>query len=88
MTRGAGDIDRALAAGVPRDVVGVLAAARRHWWASNEQPTPPPTDPAYWPGVDEALAHPLAAAFDEVFVAALRRERGLTCRTPAVRSGS
>jgi hypothetical protein len=89
MTRGAGDIDRALAAGLPRSVVGVLAAARRNWWTANERAVDAshPSQDVYWAGVDEALQHPLAPAFDEVFVAALRRERGIS-QPSAVRSPS
>jgi hypothetical protein len=71
---------RALAAGVPADLVAVLMTARRYWRAANDGAT---TDALaegeaalLWKQeLDRALAHPRAEAFDEVFVAAARRAR-------------
>ena len=78
-----GSMGRALRAGLPADLLAVLMAARRHWRASNEgQPAAAP-DPGsgalaaeLWDGqLEQAIAHPAAPAFDEVFVAAMRRSR-------------
>ena len=83
MTDGSGgSMGRALRAGMPADLVAVLMAARRHWRADNEG-RPAAEDSGsgalaaeLWDGqLEQAIAHPAAPAFDEVFVAAMRRSR-------------
>jgi hypothetical protein len=79
-----GAMSRALEAGLPAEHVAILMAARRHWWAAHAGRTTP-VDPltgaasaeVWGEALTAALAHPAAAAFDEVFVAAMRRHRSL-----------
>lgn len=80
---GDGSMTRALAAGLPAELLAVLATARRYWRAQNAGEVPADGDPltreaahALWAEhLDRALAHPAASAYDEVFVAAMRRQR-------------
>jgi len=80
---GDGSMVRALRAGMPADLVAVLMAARRHWRAGNEGRPSVASDSSsgalaaeLWDGqLEQAIAHPAAPAFDEVFVAAMRRSR-------------
>lgn len=75
-------MQRALAAGLPAEHLAVLMAARRHWRAQNESaPTAEPDDltesaaGVLWStSLAAALAHPAAESYDEVFVAAARRD--------------
>lgn len=71
-------IRRALAAGLPAWHVAALAAERRH---QAEDLDPPPAGPGaaagelYWQAVDDALVHPLAPSYDELWVRRMRRTR-------------
>lgn len=77
---------RALAAGLPRELLLTLMRARRIWWEMNDPGSihhrPHSLTYALPPGwwQDEALAraigHPAAGDWDGVFVAAMRRELG------------
>jgi hypothetical protein len=78
-----GSMGRALAAGLPADVLAVLMAARANWRAENEGRSAVPAQSsmamaaeALWERqLDEALTHPLASSYDDVFLAAMRRSR-------------
>lgn len=74
---------RALAAGLPAEVLLVLIQARRLWHQSNggDPGRPDPNSltwelpPGGWltPEVAEAIRHPAAPAWDGVFITAMRR---------------
>lgn len=77
---------RALAAGLPAEVLLVLIGARRLWHQANG---PESTNldngalnfklpPSWWqtPELAAAVAHPAAAGWDSIFVAAMRRQIG------------
>ncbi|QZN86864.1 hypothetical protein [Cellulomonas sp. C5510] len=58
-------MDRALAAGLPPDVLGTMLSARAAWWGH-----------ADWPAHDDlarVLAHPASRAVDELLWQAIRR---------------
>lgn len=81
------DIQRAVNAGLPAASALLLAALRQRSWRSREQETNTTSVPeACWPDIERALQHPAAAAFDELFVTAMRREHDMSCRTTALRS--
>lgn len=75
------EVDRALAAGLPADVLQVLVSARRLWRQENaDEPARvgqvSAELPAGWWLSEElrvAVRHPQAPLFDEVFVRAMRR---------------
>lgn len=58
-------MDRALAAGLPADVLSVLLTARRAWWG--QAPWPPRADLIY------VLTHPAARDVDELLWHEIRR---------------
>ncbi len=85
MSPGPGEqLQHALDAGLPPDLLAVLMSARRFWAGAVAGHEPEPDAltgehaAALWGAdLDRALAHPLAPSFDELFVARLRRQRGL-----------
>lgn len=79
-----GAMDRALEAGLPPEHLAILMAARRRWWAEHagQRATPDPVTgeaaaQLWGRDLTAVLEHPAAPAFDEVFVAAMRRDLGL-----------
>lgn len=79
------DDRRALAAGLPGDVLLILIGARRLWHQGNGGEAGPdpagltaPMPAGWWhtPELAAAVTHPAAAVWDAVFVAAMRRRIG------------
>jgi len=63
-------MDRAIAAGLPGDLLATMLAARTARWAESAG------DPGVWPPVPElhrVLAHPASREVDEVLWQAIRR---------------
>lgn len=80
----AAQMDDALEAGLSHVDLSVLAEARMQWHRRNEVGETYQIDvplvglhPVGWHRLDEVLARPEALLFDEVFVRALRHERGV-----------
>lgn len=76
------DDRRALAAGLPADLLLVLIGARRLWWETNGgEGGPDPAGlswalpPGWWHTAElaRAVGHPAAADWDGVFITAMRR---------------
>lgn len=63
-------MDRAVAAGLPGDLLGVMLSARAAWWAESDGEVgvwPPPQD------LQRVLAHPASREVDRVLWQAIRR---------------